>query len=254
MSKTITIAGPKGGTGKSITAVNLASSLALFEQKILLIDCDPQGCSTQWCGVKPEQHSADITSVLSGRSKVADALVKTGIAHLDIMPAGFNLFHAALKLGRNPGNEKILRLFLNDIKDEYDYIIVDAPSSYSFLTISAMVAADSVLICMVPDHNTYGDFHSLLRMVKYIRSTHEVQLKIAGILFNRCKTEQQIQSFLEEQGLLDVQEMVFKTFIPDDEQVKVSRELATPCALHDINSTAAQAYLDFAKEIHFFFK
>ncbi len=251
MSKIITIVGQKGGTGKSSTAVNFATSLALLEQKTLLIDCDPQGCATQWCGIKSKDYTFDLTSVLTGRSKVADAIVRTQVKHLDMLPAGFDLFHAASKLSKNTGNEKILRLFLKDVQDEYNYIIIDSPSSYSFLTMTAMVAADSLLICMSIPHNTFEDFHSLLRMVKYIRSTHDIPLKISGILFNRCKNKQQIQSFLEDQNLLDIEQMVYDTFIPDDDTISKSFKSMVPCALHNVKSPAAQAYLGFAKQMHF---
>jgi len=254
MSKIITIAGQKGGTGKSITAVNLAASLALFEKHTLLIDCDPQGCATQWCGIRNEDYNFDITSVLSGRARVKDAIVKTQIKYLDMMPAEFALFQAALKLAKNPGNEKILRLFLKDVKDEYDYIIIDSPSSYNFLSISAMTTADWLLVCMSVHHNSVEDFHCLLRLVKYIRTTQKVPLKIAGVLFNRCGTKDEILSFLENQDLLDIKPMVYETFIPEDDSIKSAIDSKHPVALYDIKSPAAAAYLSFAKEMHFFFK
>jgi len=254
MSKIITIAGQKGGTGKSVTSINLAASLALFEKNTLLIDCDPQGCATQWGGIKDLDYKYDITSVLSGKAVVKDAIVKTQINFLDMMPAGFNLFHAALKLAKNPGNEKMLRLFLKDVEDDYKYIIIDASSSYNFLSITAMTAADWLLVCMDINCNSVEDFHCLLRMVKYIRETHNIPLKIAGVLFNRCETKQAIFSFLENQDLTDIKQMVYNIFIPEDDSIKKSAELKIPAALHDIKSPAAQAYLSFAKELHFFFK
>jgi len=253
MSKIITIAGQKGGSGKSVTAVNLATSLALFEKNTLLVDCDPQGCSTRWSGIKDLDYNCDITSVLSGRAKVTDALVNTEFDYLDLMPAGFHLFQTALKLAKHPGNEKMLRLFLQDVEKEYEYIIIDAPSSYSFLSVTAMVAADSILICMSIHHNCVEDFHCLLKMVKYIRMTHDVPLKIAGLLFNRCETKDEIQSFIENQNLSKVKQMVYNTFIPEDENVKISIDKKIPVALHDIKSPAATAYLNFAKEMHSFF-
>ncbi|RLC00690.1 MAG: ParA family protein [Deltaproteobacteria bacterium] len=254
MGKIITIAGQKGGTGKSVTAVNLAASLALFEKSTLLIDCDPQGCATQWCGIMNIDYNCDITSVFSGRSRLTDAIVKTQINCLDMMPAGFALFQVALKLAKNSANEKILRLFLKDVEGEYDYIIIDSPSSYNFLSVTAMTAADWLVVCMSVQHNSVGDFHCLLRMVKYIRVTHNVPLKIAGVLFNRSETKDEILSFLENQDLLDIKAMVYDTFIPDDDTIKKSIGSESPVALYDIKSPAAAAYLSFAKEMHFFFK
>jgi chromosome partitioning protein len=253
MSNIITIAGQKGGTGKSTTAVNLSTSLALFGKKTLLIDCDPQACSSQWCGIKDSDYTCDIASVLSGRAKVIDAIGNTRINNLDIMPAGFNLFQVALKLSRNSGNEKILRFFLKDVEEAYEYIIIDSPPSYSFLSVTAMAAADWLLVCMCVHHNAIEDFHCLLRMVKYIRKTHSVPLKIAGLLFNRCETKKEIESFMENQKLLDVKELVYNTFIPNDAAIKNAAELKIPVALHDMKSLAADAYLRAAKELHFFF-
>jgi len=254
MTNIIAIAGQKGGTGKSITSVNLSASLALSGKKTLLIDCDPQACATQWCGIRDFDYKYDITGVLYGRTKVTDAIVNTRINGLNIMPAEFNLFQVALKLAKNSGNEKLLRFFLKDVKDDYEYIIIDSPSSYSFLSVTAMTAADWLLVCMSVHHNAIEDFHSLLRMVKYIRATHDVPLKIAGLLFNRCDTAEQIECFMKNQNLSYIKELVFNTYIPHDVAIKNSRDLNIPVALHDIKSPAADAYLRAAEELHFFFK
>ncbi len=253
MSKIITIAGQKGGTGKSVTAVNLATSFALLEKNTLLIDCDPQGCSTEWSGIKDLDYNCDISTVLSGRARLKDAIVKTEFNHLDILPSGFNLFQLSLKLSKNPGNEKLLRLLIKEIKEEYQYIIIDAPSSYSFLSLSAICAADWLLVCMTVQDNYVDDFYSLLKLIKFVRVTNKIPLKIAGILFNRCKTKNEIASFLKNQNLSDIKQMVYDTFIPEDENIKRSTELKVPIALHDIKSPAASAYLKFAEELHIFF-
>jgi chromosome partitioning protein len=254
MCKILTIANQKGGTGKSTTAVNLATSFALMEKKTLLLDCDPQGFSTMWSGINSHDFNCDIASVLSGRAHFQDAVVTTQTKYLDIMPASFNLFQVSMKLAKNPGNEKLLHLFLKDVEDDYEYIIIDSPSSYSFLSTAAMTASDWLIINMSVHYNSGEDFHSLLRMVKYIRTTHNVPLKIAGLLFTRCGTKEEIQSFIENQDLLNVKNMIYKTFIPDDDNIPKSTELRVPVVLHDAKSPAAEAYLNFAMEMHFFFK
>ena len=253
MGKTITIAGQKGGTGKSVTAVNIAASFALFEKKTLLIDCDPQGCSTKWAGISSKDYNYDLSMVLSVRAKVVEAIVKTKLDCLDIMPAGFALFKVALKLAKNPGNEKLLRLFLKDIDHKYEYIIIDPPSSHSFLSVAAMAASDYLLVCMSVQHNCQRDFQGFLKMVKYIRENHNVPLKIAGFLFNGCKAKEDISSFLDRQNLSDIKEMVYNNFIPEDDNIQKSTDLNTPVVLYDIKSKSGAAYLNFAEELHFFF-
>jgi len=169
------------------------------------------------------------------------------------MPAGFTLFKVALKLAENSGNEKLLRLFLKDVQDRYEYIIIDQPSSYGFLSTAAMTASDFLLVSMSVQLNCLEDFHNLLKMVKYIRANFSVSLKISGFLFNRCKTKEEITSFLDHQNLLDIKHMIFANFIPDDRNIQKSIDLNTPVSLYDIKSKAAEAYLNFAEELHFFF-
>jgi chromosome partitioning protein len=252
MSKILTIAGQRGGTGKSVTAVNLATSFALLEKNTLLIDTDPQRSATQWCGIKNEDYTYNIASVLSATVKFTDAIVKTEFNYLDVIPASFNLFQVAMKLAKHTGNEKLLRLFLKDIEKEYDYIIIDSPSSYGFLSMMAMTAADWLLVCLSIPQSSTEDFHSLLRCVKYIRTFHDAPLKIAGLLFNRCETMEEILSFLDQHNLSDAKQMVFNNFIPTDEKIRKSIDRKIPAALHDIKGPAAAAYLNLAKEIHFF--
>jgi len=115
MGNVLTISGQKGGSGKSVTAVNLSVSLALYGKKTLLVDCDPQGSATEWSGVKSLGYPFDLACVLNGKTTIVGAFVKTEFNGLDILPAGFDLFPVASKLAGRVSNEKILRLFLEDI-------------------------------------------------------------------------------------------------------------------------------------------
>lgn len=250
MAKIITVAGQKGGSGKSVTALNLAASLAVLEKKTLLIDCDPSGCATRWMGIGPKAYHSDLTSVLSGKSRIEDAVTKTGLDYLDIIPCGFALFQAALRLAKHPGNEKLLGLFLKDVEDQYEFILMDPPSSFSFLSIAAMTAAQSLIICMSPQINCLDDFHMVLKMVKYIKKTYDVPLRIAGVLFNRCRTYDEIPQFLEQQNLNDIQPMVFNHFIPEDSAIQIAPGMKLPVLLTDIKSRAAVSYLEFALELY----
>jgi chromosome partitioning protein len=253
MGKVLTISGQKGGSGKSVTAVNLAVSLSLYGKKTLLVDCDPQASATQWSGVGALGYPFDLASVLSGKATIIEAIVKTEFNCLDMLPVGFDLFPVALKLARTVSNEKILRLFLEDIRPDYDYIIIDAPSSFGFLSVAALTAADWLIIAMCPRYNCAQDFHCLLKLIKYVRNTHETSLRIASILFTRCKTSDEIDRFLDDQHLSEIKSLVGHAFIPEDGMVENAIK-KMPLALCDVKSPASSAYLRFAKEIVLGFK
>jgi len=252
MSTILTISGQRGGTGKSVTAVNLAASLALLEKNTLLIDSDPQRSATHWCGIREADYTSDIAAVLSARVKFTDAVVRTEFTYLDIMPSGFNLFQVAGGLAKHSGNEKLLRLFLKDVEKDYDYIIIDSPSSYGFLSMMAITAADWLLVCMSIPQSSAEDFPDLLRCVKYIKALHHIPLKIAGLLFTRCASKEERLSFIDRQALSDANQLIFNTFIPEDDKIGKASNMKIPAALYDIKGPAASAYLTLAWEVHRF--
>ncbi|MCG8616521.1 MAG: ParA family protein [Desulfobacterales bacterium] len=245
----MTISGQRGGAGKSVTALNLAVSLSLFEKKTLLVDCDPQGCVSEWSGAGCMEHPFDLASVLSGKATTIEAISKTEFSYLDILPAGFNLFQVALKLSRLVANEKILRLLMADIREDYDYIILDAPSSYGYMSIAALAAADWLVVATPPQDNWVEDFHSLLKSIQYIRKTHDTTLRIAGLLFNRCSDTAEIFEGMSGQLLEDTKNLIYETMIPKDDAVDEAINKKIPLALHDIKSGSADGYLNAAREV-----
>ena len=245
MSNILTISGQKGGIGKSVTAVNLAASLALFEKKTLLIDCDPRGSATEWAEAGPYTH--DISSVLSGKAGFMDSVISTKLRFLDILPSGFDLFFAGLRLSKLTSNEKILRIFLRtDVDPMYEYIIIDSPSSWGYLSVAALTAADWMISPVCPAVHSEWDFSCLLKLVNYVRKTHEAPLKIGGFVFNRCQTGEEPENFLKEQNLVEIKDLVYQTIIPEDPAVE---KASCPLVLTDMKTPAASAYLNFAKEI-----
>lgn len=249
MSKVLTISGQRGGSGKSVTALNLAVSLSLYEKKVLLIDCDPHGCVSDWSGIGSMAYPFDLSSVLNGKSSTIEAISNTEFACLDILPAGFDLFQAALKLSRMAANEKILRLLIADIRSDYDYIILDAPSSYGYMSITAMTAADWLIVATSSEENWVEDFHSLLKSIQYIRNTHDTALRIGGLLFNRCSDTDAIQRRLSGRLSEETKNLIYDTMIPQDEAVDLSINKKMPLALNDIKSPAADSYLRAAREV-----
>nr|WP_320193228.1 ParA family protein [uncultured Desulfobacter sp.] len=249
MRNVLTISGLKGGTGKSTTALNLSACLALYGQKVLLVDCDPQARVSQWRKSNSNGNDHDLAQVLAGRISVPDAICPTDIDGLYMLPAGFDLFPISLKLTRRMDNEKLLRLVIDEIKDDYDMIMLDAPSSCGYLSLAALTAADWIAAVVIPDEDWVSDFHSLMKIVRYIRQTHSTPLGIAGIVFNRCNSEKQIENRVVTEVLEQIRPLIYKTMIPDDEILDQADVCLSPLAVYDIKAQASQAYFAIAREI-----
>nr|WP_319394533.1 ParA family protein [uncultured Desulfobacter sp.] len=249
MVNVLTISGLKGGTGKSITALNLSACLALYEKRILLVDCDPQARVSQWGNNHSNGNNHDLSQVLAGRISVFDAVSDTEIDGLQILPAGFDLFSMALKLSRRMDNEKLLRLVVDEVKHDYDMVIIDAPSSCGYLSIAALTAADRLAAVVIPDKDWTRNFHSLMKIVRYIRRSHNTPLGISGILFNRCNSEQQMENHAVPEVLEQIRPLIYQTMIPDDETVDKEPSSLSPLPLYDIKAPASQAYLGLAREM-----
>ena len=247
----LTISGPKGGIGKSVIAVNLAATLALYEKKVLLVDCDPRGCATEWTGVSPSRSGPDIASVLNGTAGCLDAVVKTQLPWLDILPAGFGLFETALKLSGEVSGQTRLRKKLHEkVAARYGYVIVDAPSSWGVLSVMAVTAADWHIVPVCPGMMSKTDCLALLRLITYVRKTHRIGSKIGGFVFNRCHGAADSQAFLDRQALnTQMADLVYATHIPPDPGIDTAIEHRTPLVLDNIKSPAGEAFLRFGKEI-----
>ena len=250
MSKVIAIAGQRDKTGKSVTAVNIVASLALLEKKTLLIDCDSQANSTAWSGVLNLEDNLDIGSLFSGKKDIKDVIQKTELNFMYVLPSNINLYNISLKLSKRIENQKMLRIFLKDIQDEYDYIIIDSPSSSDFLSLAAMTASDWIIAPLNCTADFMRDLGDLLKMIKHIRKSHGISLKLAGILINRCTlNKDKVEVFFNQEELQNVKDIVFSTFIPEDKSVNQTTEVSKPAVLHDAKSPAATKYLDLAQEL-----
>lgn len=252
MGNIITISGQKGGEGKSVIAVNLAASLAVFGKNVLLVDTDPRGCSTKWSGVK--DYSFDLASLLTGKVQIEKVIWQTGIKGLSVLPCGFDLFYVAQNLSRISENEKMLGLFLDEVRPEYDFVIIDSPSSYGFLPISAQVAADGLILPLTAFKDAADTIRCQLKLIQYIRNTHGTSLKLSGILRNHCTDQESGNALFDDQSMMDIKNLIFKTIIPEDEGVRAAADRGCPLVLYDIKTPGAQGFLDFSKEVLLAFK
>ncbi len=240
MAHILTISGQRGGIGKTLTAVNLACGLALYEKKTLLVDCDPRAVGTQWMNLSESRHS--LASFFSGKSSFSSAVVATELSHLDMIPAGFELFFASLNLSKLTANELILKTALRfGLSANYEYIIIDSPSSWGYLPIVAHAAADFLISPVHPEITSKQDFECLFQMLGYIKKTHETTVKIAGFLPNFCDSVSQISHCSWYEYFQDLQDLVFHTAIPKGKRL--------PMILTDVKDKAANAYLAYTREL-----
>ena len=184
----------KGGVGKTTTAVNLSTAFAMAEKKTLLVDCDPQGNATTGMGIDKASLSRTLYHAMTGKASVQDSIVGTEIRFLKTFPAGLDLFRAESELRARREKERILRDLLRELKEVYDYIIIDSPPSFSLLTVNAMTAADSLLIPLQCEFYAMEGIGHHFKMIQFLKKRFNPGLKIAGVLLSMVRPEEDICS------------------------------------------------------------
>jgi chromosome partitioning protein len=246
LSKIIAIANQKGGVGKTTTAVNLAASLALSGEKILLVDTDPQGNSSSGLGIEVEQGLYDVYSRGKG---MKDAVRETAVDKLFIVPSSVDLLAVELELIDRQEREKVLLQSLMPVRDEYRYTLIDCPPSLGLLTLNALVAADSVMVPMQCEYYALEGLGKLTRTLKLIRGSYNPSLEIEGILLTMYDRRNTLSKQVEEEIKRHFPDKVYQTIIPRNITLAEAPSHGLPAMLYDVRSSGAQSYLGLAKEI-----
>ena len=253
MARIIAVANQKGGVGKTTTAINLASSLALADRRVLLVDVDPQSNMTSGVGLKgcaaPAGTVYDILTAVDDLGDPAEYFLSTTIAGLTLLPSDRNLTGAEIEMVPLAARESRLRRFLQQVRDRFDDIIIDCPPSLGLLTLNALVAADAVLI---PLHCEYFALEGLAELVGTMRRVQaglNPGLDIEGVLLtmydDRTNLGQQVARDVRE----FFREKVFKTVIPRNVRLGEAPSHGMPIILYDVKSRGAEAYLALAREL-----
>ncbi len=248
MAKIISLANQKGGVGKTTTAINLAASLAVLEKKVLLIDADPQANSTSGLGFDVNNVKTSIYDCMIDEKPLSDVLVKTPLEGLDLIPSNIDLVGAEIEMLNMPNREKMLRMALDKIKDEYDVILIDCSPSLGLLVVNALTASDSVIIPVQTEYFALEGLGKLLNTIRIIQSRLNPSLDIEGFLLTMFDTRLNLSNQVAEEVKKHFDTMVFDTVIQRNVKLGEAPSFGLPVVMHDAASKGAENYLSLARE------
>ena len=249
MGRIISVANQKGGVGKTTTSINLAACLAEKGKKVLAVDMDPQGNLTSGLGVDKDSVEKSIYELIIGEVDIKEVINKEVLENLDIIPTSIDLSAAEIELIGVDDKEYILRNAIDQVKDQYDFVIIDCPPSLSMLTINAMTTADSVIVPIQCEYYALEGLSQLIHTVELVKDRLNSKLEIEGVVFTMYDARTNLSLQVVENVKDNLQQNIYKTIIPRNIRLAEAPSYGLPINKYDPKSTGAESYMRLADEV-----
>lgn len=249
LARVIAITNQKGGVGKTTSSINISTYMALEGYKILLIDLDPQGNASSGFGIDCRKLKKSIYDLLIDGESIEKIIRSSKINNLDLLPANIELAGAEIQLAINENRNNVLADAMQEIKSEYDYIIIDCPPSLGLLTINALVAADSVMIPIQCEYYALEGLSRLVDTVNLVRKHMNSKLVIEGIIFTLFDGRTNLGIQVVDEVKRHFPKLIYKSIIPRNVRLSEAPSHGKPIELYDPKSKGAEAYRDLAREV-----
>ncbi len=249
LAKVISIANQKGGVGKTTTAVNLSSCLAIKGKRVLLIDIDPQGNATSGFGIDKNGIRHSIYDVIINGLPIKEALMETCIENLDIIPSNIQLAGAEVELVSVFSRETRMKVALDDIRKEYDFILIDCPPSLGLLTINSLTASDTILVPIQCEYYALEGLSQLMNTVSLVQKHLNPRLDVEGVVLTMFDARTNLSIQVVDEVKRYFKNKVYSTIIPRNVRLSEAPSFGKPIIIYDPKSKGAECYLDLAKEV-----